>query len=69
MVNRVVCPDCRINMRCKKNGHIVRYGGRHCFSGDMYECPECGNRTVLVESDRFESDVDFECCTEVREPQ
>jgi transposase-like protein len=67
MVKRVVCPTCRINMKCVKNGHTVRYGGRHCFSGDKYKCPECENESVIVESDRFEYEGNIQNCTEVIE--
>ena len=55
-MSRLVCPNCRIEMTCAKNGHIVRYGRSYCYSGDRYECKECGNTSVILESSPFEHD-------------
>ena len=36
-----ICPKCKKEMRCKKNGMICRWGAGHCYSGDKYQCPTC----------------------------
>jgi len=38
-----ICVICRKKMICKKTGATAVYSGSHCYSGDIFECPECGN--------------------------
>lgn len=51
-----VCARCKREMRCKKNGIIVRYGIGHCYAGDKFECPECGAEVVICNQAPFFSD-------------
>ena len=45
-----ICVKCRKSMRCKKNEFMVKESDgqdRAVWSGDMYECPECGQQVVV----------------------
>ena len=62
---RMLCPDCGVLLKCKKNGVTVRYGyySGH-FHADLYECPECGKQIItgFAESECFgdcKIDYDF----------
>ena len=44
-----VCVQCKKEMVCHKNGVNVRFGnGEHCYIGDSFKCPECGNEIVVT---------------------
>lgn len=49
---RPVCVNCRVFMRCKKNDRCValQSGGfdYQLWSGDQYQCPECGVSIVTA---------------------
>ena len=51
----LVCPKCKKELQCKKNGTTVRFNayGEHCYAGDLYECPTCGNQTILTKTESF----------------
>ena len=42
----VICLKCSVEMRCHKNDVTAVFAGDHCYSGDSYKCPECGNETL-----------------------
>lgn len=52
---RIICPECRRDMRCVKNGIIVRYSGVRCYAGDRYRCQECGGETVVCTAEPWDS--------------
>lgn len=42
-----ICVKCRREMRCTKTGATCRWNqGTHVYSGDEFECPECGAKIV-----------------------
>jgi len=51
-----VCVGCKKEMRCKKNGIIVRWGTSHCYAGDSFKCPTCGNEVVVTNHSNYQSD-------------
>jgi len=42
----ILCGNCGKKMRCIENGVTV-VSGTDNRRGDMFECPECGNKVVL----------------------
>ena len=50
-----ICAKCKVEMRCVKNGIIVRFGEDCCYSGDAYECPDCHAKIVTGFGERFYS--------------
>jgi len=52
----LICANCKREMRCTHNGIQCRWHGSHIYAGDMFECPECGNKTVHCNSRPFHSD-------------
>lgn len=44
----IICTACKKEMVCVRNGVPVRYGtdGSHVYSGDKYECSECGAKII-----------------------
>jgi predicted RNA-binding Zn-ribbon protein involved in translation (DUF1610 family) len=38
----IICVQCRLEMRCDKNGVGVNYGHGHVYPSDRFKCPECG---------------------------
>lgn len=50
MIQRPVCYECSIEMRCSKNGRIVKsqaHGDLGYFRGDEYKCPSCAHRVIV----------------------
>lgn len=50
MIQRPVCVLCQVEMRCSKNGRIVKsesHGEVGYFRGDEYACPKCGVRVIV----------------------
>ena len=56
-----ICVKCKKEMRCKKNGIIVRYGESHCYASDKYKCPSCGNEILACNTNNFQ------CIKEIKE--
>jgi len=44
----LVCMKCAREMRCTRNGTVLRWGVGHCYNGDTYTCPGCGAEITLV---------------------
>ena len=45
----IVCPKCKKEMQCEKNGTTVRFGtGEHCYAGDLFKCPTCGGEAIVT---------------------
>lgn len=42
-----ICAKCRKEMKCVKTGATVHFRHGHTYSGDAYECPECGARIII----------------------
>ena len=51
----LVCPKCKKELVCKKNGTTVRYreSGEHCYAGDLFQCPTCGFEVVNTRNESF----------------
>jgi len=50
MIYRPVCAECSVEMRCSKNGRVVKsqgHGDYGYFHGDEYTCPGCKHRVVV----------------------
>jgi uncharacterized protein with PIN domain len=54
-----VCVECKVQMRCKKNG--VNVSGtaipHYQSSGDMYRCPNCEREIVIGFGSHFDSNT------------
>lgn len=46
-LNRPVCVPCKLVMQCAKNEYDVQIIGGGYYSGDRYECKECGASVVV----------------------
>lgn len=46
-LNRPVCVPCKMVMRCAKNEFDVQIIGGAYYSGDRWECNECGASVVV----------------------
>ena len=45
-----ICPKCKIEMRCEKNGVTASWHqGHHCIPGDKYKCRNCDNEVLVAE--------------------
>ena len=65
---RPICVPCRREMTALDNGHIVHIlqssnEPYQIWSGDLWECPECGNQAVIgfgraPVASHFEDDFD-----------
>lgn len=49
---RPICVECRVEYHCEKNEFLVRdpdsyLGPPTYWSGDLFECPGCGNEIVV----------------------
>ena len=49
----IVCPKCKKELVCKKNGTTVRYNtnGEHCYAGDLFQCPTCSFEVINTRSE------------------
>ncbi len=45
-----ICVDCRIELRCLKNGVGADFGHGHVYPGDLYVCPACKSQVLLCNS-------------------
>jgi hypothetical protein len=53
-----VCAGCRVELRCQKNGVVVRTRSTgYCLRGDVFECPACGARTIITARGGYTEDV------------
>lgn len=62
MIQRPVCVLCQVEMRCSKNGRVVKsesHGEVGYFRGDEYACPKCGLRVIVG----FGAPTRVEACT------
>lgn len=63
-----ICVNCKITMKCEKNDVLIADDiangatGRFdpfpatYWSGDMFSCPECGNKVIVGLGKSFKSD-------------
>lgn len=42
----IICAKCLGELKCTKNGVILKWGTGHCYSSDRFECKHC-DITVL----------------------
>lgn len=42
----IICFKCAVEMLCRKTGVSADFGDGHCYAGDSFRCPKCGNETV-----------------------
>jgi hypothetical protein len=47
------CVECKVSFRCEANGVVLYYGGGHCYRGDKFKCPKCGNEILSGFSGSF----------------
>lgn len=53
-----VCATCRVELRCQKNGVVVRTRSTgYCLRGDVFVCPACGARTIITASAGYFEEV------------
>ena len=53
-----ICVICRKEMVCKKTGATAVFAQSHCYSGDVFECPKCGNLTMNCAAESYnEKDI------------
>lgn len=55
----IVCCQCRVEMRCDKNGVGADFGHGHVYAGDRYKCPRCGAMVLRTNSSSI-SDPDHQ---------
>ena len=41
-----ICIKCKREMTCLRNGVAAVWGTSHCYSGDLWECKQCGNQIL-----------------------
>ena len=46
----LICTNCKKEMQCERNGVVAVWNGSHCYAGDLYQCPKCGNETLVTNS-------------------
>jgi hypothetical protein len=51
-----ICIKCQREMRCFKTGAIAHFGHGHCYAGDIYECPECGEQTMVCNNQSYHNE-------------
>ena len=44
----------KCEMICIKTGVVLHYGNGYCYSGDAYECPNCGCQFIVTASSPYE---------------
>ena len=44
----LICTNCKKEMQCERNGVVAVWNGSHCYAGDLYKCPTCGNETLVT---------------------
>jgi len=54
----IICEECNKIMIVKNTGVCVRFNenGNHTYSGDRYECPECGKTTTITAAVSYEDE-------------
>jgi len=50
------CLECMKELTCKKTGATLHFGGGHCYSVDVFECPDCGDWTTVGSETPFQMD-------------
>jgi len=48
-----ICAKCKKEMTCVKTGVVCKWGANHCYAGDMFECMECGIKTINTNNEPF----------------
>jgi hypothetical protein len=43
-----ICVACKKEMQCIKGGVKVIYSKYHVYSGDLFGCNICGNKTIVT---------------------
>jgi len=44
---RPICVSCQTSMRAHKNGVKIKYSECEAQNGDLYRCPNCGNKVIV----------------------
>lgn len=48
-----ICPTCKNEMTCKKNGVFAVWHESHARAGDLYACDKCGSEMLHCETAAF----------------
>lgn len=48
-----ICVKCQKEMKCVQTGGLVHFGHGHVYSGDAFECPECGAQVLVASEHPF----------------
>jgi len=43
-------------MRCSKNGVGADFGNHHVYPGDVFECPECGQKILAASHSIYDAE-------------
>jgi len=46
----IVCTNCRKEMVCSRTGMLVLFGTSHAYSGDEFQCADCGSFAISTNS-------------------
>lgn len=54
----LICPNCKLEMSCIKNGVKVIYsGGFHVYPGDKYKCKGCDAEVILTNHQAYNPEI------------
>lgn len=51
LLERVICGNCTVPMRCTKTSVPVMYNEAVVYFGTEFTCPECGQKTIPITSE------------------